>query len=109
MQTEVAPEKVRLSDELGLTVGDTVMLRADLYDGPDDHHPGGYLATKGEKLIVRKLQTDYVLPWSDPLCINVSHEDRTDGLTFVVRLSEIEPWQVTPRGVTRPATSAPVT
>lgn len=74
-------------------VGDVVTLRADLYEGPDEDHPGGYLARKGEKLIVRKVKTDFVLPWSDPLCINVSHEDRIDGLTFVVRQSEIEPWK----------------
>lgn len=84
------------TDGLGVTVGDAVMLRADLYEGSDDCHPGGYLAKKGEKLIVRKVKTDYLLPWSDPMCINVSHEDRTDDLTFVVRQSEIEPWREPP-------------
>jgi hypothetical protein len=90
------PLALKSNEGLGVTVGDAVMLRADLYEGPDDCHPGGYLAKKGEKLIVRKVKTDYALPWSDPLCVNVSHEDRTDGLTFAVRQSEIEPWRVTP-------------
>jgi hypothetical protein len=64
-------------------------LKADLYEHADDHSPGGYLARKGERLIVRKVRTDYKLPWGDPLCISVSHEDRTDGMTFAVRQSEI--------------------
>lgn len=71
-------------------VGDAVTLKADLYEAADDHSPGGYLARKGELLLVRRVRTDYTLPWSDPLCISVSHEDRTDGMTFSVRQSEIE-------------------
>lgn len=78
---------------INFKVGDAVALRADLYEGPDEDHPGGYLARRGEKLIVRKVKTDFALPWTDPLCVNVSHEDRTDGLTFVVRQSEIEAWK----------------
>jgi hypothetical protein len=70
-----------------------VMLRADLYEGPDDCHPGGYLAMRGEKLIVRRVRELRAFgSWT----ISVSHEGRTDDVTFAVAPAEIEPWQVTP-------------
>jgi hypothetical protein len=93
MRDEVAgPDGSALSEGLGVTVGDAVMLRADLYEGPDEHAPGGYLARRGEKLIVRKLHSRC----SGPHPIDVSHEHRTDGITFCVSADEIEPWRVTP-------------
>jgi hypothetical protein len=95
-----------LSEGLGVTVGDAVMLLADLYEGPDDCHPGGYLAKRGEKLIVRRV-SDRVTFEGDVMGVHVSHEDRTDGLTFAVRPSEIGPWRVTPNvRANRPDTAA---
>ncbi len=71
-----------------IEVGAAVMLRADLYEGPDEHEPGGYLALKGEKLIVRKVRA----PSSGPHPFDVSHEHRADGKTFCVSADEIEPF-----------------
>lgn len=75
----------------GFSEGDAVMVREDLYEGPNDHSPGGYLARRYEKLIVRKVRING--EW--PLC--VSHESRTDGATFSVAPAEIEPWAQDPR------------
>lgn len=72
--------------EHAFSVGCAVMVRADLYEGPDDYHPGGYLAKRGDKLIVREVRPRG--EWT----IAVSHEDRTDGLMFVVADYEIEPY-----------------
>lgn len=52
-------------------------------DGCDNHHPPGYLARKGEELIVRKIDPGHEFP------ICVSHEQITDN-SFRVALSEIE-------------------
>lgn len=69
-------------------VGDAVMLRQHLYEPADDHSPGGYLAMKGEKLIVRELRSPVVI-WQ----YSVSHESRTDGITFSVSGDEIEEYK----------------
>ena len=67
-------------------VGDAVELKADLYEHAEEHSPGGYLARKGERLIVRKLWgPDALSAWT----VSVSHESRTDGLTFSVAPDEI--------------------
>jgi hypothetical protein len=85
--TTAGPLALSLHAGLGFTVGDAVMLRKDLYEGPNDCSPGGYLARRGEKLIVRGLRAGR--EW--PLC--VSHECRTDGNTFAVGCAEVEPWR----------------
>ena len=65
-------------------VGQRIRLLADIWDDGADHHPPGYLAHRGEKLIVRKVD-----PGSEfPIC--VSHKGRTDN-SFRVALNEIEP------------------
>jgi hypothetical protein len=69
-------------------VGDAVTPRASIYEGPDDHSPGGYYAMVGEKLIVRSVRDKGHWP------ISVSHEDRTDGNSFGVSAEEIQPWSV---------------
>jgi hypothetical protein len=63
-------------------IGDRVRLLADIWDDGQDHHPPGYLAHKGEVLIVRS-----VTPGHWP--IYISHEQITDG-SLGVELSEIE-------------------
>lgn len=65
--------------------GQRVRLLADIWDdGNDNHHPPGYLAHKGEELIVRRLDPGHEFP------ICVSHEGRIDS-SFRVALIEIEP------------------
>jgi hypothetical protein len=71
---------------MSFVAGDAVMVRAHLYEPADDHAPGGYLAKRGEKLIVRNVRVAGSWP------ISVSHEGRTDGATFSVSQDEIEPW-----------------
>jgi hypothetical protein len=66
-----------------IAVGSKVIMKRDLYEGPDDCHPGGYLAKKGDRLIVREIRDAGQWPFK------VSHEDRTDGLTFGVSQDEI--------------------
>lgn len=66
-----------------MKVGDAVIMKQDLYEGPDDHHPGGYLAFAGERLIIREIRDHGSWP------LKVSHEDRTDGLTFGVSVDEV--------------------
>lgn len=96
MTEELTPAKVQLTDGLGVTVGDGVMLRADLYEGADECHPGGYLAKRGEKLIVRTVREHSKFP------LSVSHEGRADGLTFSVSAAEVRSWVVTPNARGKP-------
>lgn len=39
-------------------VGDVVVAKEDIYDGPSDVHPGGILAHQGEVLIIRRITPD---------------------------------------------------
>jgi hypothetical protein len=64
-------------------VGQRVRLLVDVWDDGQDHHPPGYLAHKGEILIVRAFREGSELP------VGVSHEQVTDNY-FVVALNEIE-------------------
>lgn len=64
-------------------IGQRVALLADIWDNGEDHHPPGYLAQRGEILIVRKLDPGHEFP------VLVSHEQITDQ-SFRVALSEIE-------------------
>lgn len=66
------------------TVGQRVRLLSDIWDDGQDHHPPGYLARRGEVLIVRGLDPGYEHP------ILISHEPITDQ-SFRVALNEIEP------------------
>lgn len=63
--------------------GDRVRLLADIWDDGQDHHPPGYLAHKGEVLVVRKHDLGHEFPY----CI--SHEEITDR-SFRVADCEIE-------------------
>ena len=64
-------------------VGQRVRLLADIWDDGADHHPPGYLAHRGEELIVRSVDTGSTFP------VYVSHKGRTDN-SFGVQLTEIE-------------------
>lgn len=66
-----------------LSVGDEVTLLKDIWEDADDCAPGGYLARKGEKLIVRRLAPESKLP------IKVSHSYITNN-SFGVTADEIE-------------------
>lgn len=64
-------------------INDKVRLLADIWDDGQDHHPPGYLARRGEILIVRSLDPGHEHP------VLISHEEITDN-SFRVALSEIE-------------------
>jgi hypothetical protein len=63
--------------------GQRVRLLKDIWDDGQDHHPPGYLAHKGEVLIVRAFDRGHEFP----VCI--SHKRITDK-SFRVALDEIE-------------------
>lgn len=69
-----------------MKVNDKVRIKQDIYEYPDGDSPGGYLAEKGDIVVIRMIKTDTNFIWTH--C--VSHEDRTDGATFVVAEDEIE-------------------
>jgi hypothetical protein len=73
-----------VNDTQTFAVGDAVTMRANLYEPADEHAPGGYLAMRGDRLIVREVRGAGQWP------ISVSHDDRTDGITFAVAATEIE-------------------
>lgn len=62
--------------------GARVILLEDVWDDGQDHHPPGYLARRGEELIVRGYDPGHELP------ILVSHEEVTDQ-SFRVKSNEI--------------------
>ncbi len=67
----------------GLYVGAKVRLLKDIWDDGEDHHPPGYLALKGEVLIVRRA------PCWQRRSIGVSHEHITDN-SFTIYAGEYE-------------------
>jgi hypothetical protein len=64
-------------------VNDRVRMLTNIWDDGQDHHPPGYLAHKGEVLIVRSLDPGHEHP------ILISHEQITDQ-SFRVAENEIE-------------------
>lgn len=71
-------------NEMGFQVGQRVRLLKDIWDDGQDHHPPGYIAHKGEVLIVRRADGRGTFP------VAVSHENVTDR-SFGVALDEITP------------------
>lgn len=67
-----------------MEVGDEIELICDIYEHADDHSPGGYLARKGEKLVVRRIYAD-----GKPRPYSVSHHGVLDS-TFVVDAHEFK-------------------
>ena len=63
-----------------LCVGDKIRTLTSIWDDGADHHPPGYLANRGEVLVVRKIRERW-------LC--VSHEDITDS-SFCIHPGEWE-------------------
>lgn len=70
-------------NESELKIGDRVRLLADIWDDGQDHHPPGYLAHRGEILIVRAIDSGREFP------VGISHKGRTDNY-FRIALSEAE-------------------
>jgi hypothetical protein len=66
-----------------MQVNSKVRLLKDVYEDADDHSPGGYLARKGETLVIR-----HITPGGHWL-YRVSHENITDN-SFGVTADEIE-------------------
>lgn len=64
-------------------VGQAVTPKYPLGDAPSEESPGGTYASRGEKLIIRRIG-------GGTFPISVSHEDR-DGTSFGVKPEEIEP------------------
>lgn len=71
-----------MSEEQAFSKGQRVILLEDIWDDGQDHHPPGYLARRGEELIVRGYDPGHEHP------ILVSHEQVTDN-SFRVSLTEI--------------------
>ena len=71
---------------LGFTVGQAVTPTRRIWEPATGDSPGGLLARPGEKLIVRMIYSKGQHP------IDVSHEYRTDGMTFCVSADELRPY-----------------
>ena len=67
-----------------MQIGDRVKAKIDL-DEYNDCHGHSRCASKGDVLIIRAAS-----PWTEGLWY-VSHEDRTDGMTFGASTEELEP------------------
>ena len=66
----------------GYAQGDKVRLLKNIWDNGEDHHPPGYLAYKGEVLIVRS-------GTGKSGVLAISHEHITNN-AFTVTLDEVE-------------------
>lgn len=64
----------------GYAAGDKVRLTADIWDDGEDHHPPGYIAKKGQTVIVRGVNIS---------SLSVSHEHITNN-SFRVLMDEVE-------------------
>lgn len=62
-----------------MQVGDRVRLTTSIWDDGEDHHPPGWLAMKGEVLVIRKVGSPIMEE------IAVSHEDVTDSAFWICR------------------------
>ncbi len=86
MRDDVAgPDGSELSEGFGFTVGQEVTVTRRIWDPATGDSAGGLLARPGEKLIVRRIHPRS----SGPHPLDISHEYRTDGLTFCVSPDEI--------------------
>lgn len=65
-------------------IGQRLRITTNIYEAADDHAPGGYLALKGDTVVVRGFSfRNYFL--------RVSHENFTTGAAFLVGADEVEP------------------
>lgn len=76
-------------------VGDVVEIVKDIYEGANDHSPGGYYANVGDKVIIKSKYTleellKYPSRFKHPF--SVAHEWVTNNACFVVGGDEIAPW-----------------
>lgn len=67
------------------SVGQRVRLTENIYEPADEYAPGGYLAKKGEVVNIKAINPGRLYP------ISVFHDWVTDGKSFGVSESEIEP------------------
>lgn len=77
-------------------VGDEVEVCKDIYEGADDCHPGGYVARKGDKVIIREIastEKQYNYPFCRVHPFSVAHEWVTGKERFVIGPHEIAPWR----------------
>lgn len=77
-------------------VGDAVEVLKDIYEAADDHSPGGYVARKGDKVIIREMasqewQMTYPFNYVHPFY--VAHEWVKGKERFVIGPHEIAPWR----------------
>lgn len=86
MNQTISPAKVGSMDEVGFTVGQVVTVTRRIWEPATGDSPGGLLAHPGERLIVRKIYSTGQHP------INVSHDFRTDSVTFCVSADELRPY-----------------
>lgn len=69
-----------------MKIGDKVELLTDIYDDGEDHHPPGYLAYKGDVLIIHTIRAQ---------SISVAHVE-VEGNSFFVWLHEFKPTDKNP-------------
>lgn len=86
MEQSSPPTAVGSNAGLGFTVGQEVTVTRRIWEPATGDSPGGLLARRGEKLIVRMIYSKGQHP------IHVSHEFRTDGATFCVSADELRPY-----------------
>mgnify|MGYP003441676635 CR=1 FL=1 len=87
MSESNTPAVVGSNVGFGFTVGQEVRLRVNAWDPPSAESPGGLYGARGDKPIVAAIHSKgYEFP------IAVHHPEITDGRTFSVKATEIEPW-----------------
>ena len=64
-------------------IGKKVRLTQSIYDDGEDHHAPGYIAKKGELVVVKEIFSNGKMA--------VHHEDVTDGRAFIVYKGEYCP------------------
>lgn len=77
-------------------VGDAVEVCKDIYEGADDHSPGGYVARAGDKVIIREIysaEEQYKYPFCRVHPFKVAHEWVKGKERFVIGPHEIAPWR----------------
>ena len=78
-------------------VNDAVKIVKNIYEAATEHHPGGFIALKGQKVIIRAVRDETILYLGEidrpTRPYEVSHEDVLDR-TFSVAEDEIKPWEV---------------
>ena len=66
-------------------IGQRLRITRNIYEPPNEHAPGGYLALKGDTVVVRRCTAREAYP------VAVSHENYEGTATFLAAPDEVEP------------------